>query len=398
MKTHRHDNPSPYLPQDLQQLNRRQLQNQWDHLQELIETRTRQLQATEQALRQSQDFLDKIINSLADPLFVKDASFRYILANDAACTLAAQPRQRIIGSSDELFFPPETAAFIHEKDSQLLQQGGQMRYELQTPGPDGDNCTLQVRKSRYIDPQGGAFIVGIIRDVTEHIVAEQQKSNYARHLNEAIEQERSRLSRELHDGLGHALTEQSFLLKRLQGSLPDNGTSVRQTFDQLQQGTRQMVQTVQRLCSNLRPSLLDDLGLEAAIEWLLEDMHRTCGINVTLSWYGPIAPEIEQHSTELFRIVQESANNIMKHSRADQVAVLFYRTGTSTVLEISDNGCGFTTNAAPSCRSFGIIGMQERAALLGGSLQICSSPNQGTTVRLLIQHQSGEETDARSDR
>jgi len=88
----------------------------------------------------------------------------------------------------------------------------------------------------------------------------------------------------------------------------------------------------------------------------------------------------------------------MKHSRADKVAVLFYRTGTSTVLEISDNGCGFTTNAAPSCRSFGIIGMQERAALLGGSLQICSSPNQGTTVRLLIQHQSGEETDARSDR
>lgn len=398
MKKHRPNISPPHPPQDLQQLDRQRLQSQWDHLQELIETRTSQLQATEQALQQSQDFLHKIINSLADPLFVKDASFRYILANDAACALAGKRREQIIGSCNEIFFPHETTAFIYTKDTQLLQQGGEARYELQIPDPDGTSRTLQVRKTLYIDQQGNTFIVGIIRDITEHIVAEQQKSSYARHLNAAIEKERSRLSRELHDGLGHALTEQSFLLKRLQDSLSDSGTTARQTYNQLQQGTLQMVQTVQRLCSNLRPSLLDDLGLEAAVEWLLEDMHRTCGITTTLSWYGPFSTELEQHSTELFRIVQESLNNIMKHSQADKAAILFYRTGSTTVLEISDNGQGFRADTPSSNRSFGIIGMQERAALLGGSLQVFSSPHQGTTVRLTIQHQTGEEPDARSDR
>lgn len=376
---------------------RQRLQQQWDHLQELIESRTRQLQATEQALQQSRGFLDKIINSLADPLFVKDTSFRYLLVNDAACTLSGRNRDQIIGSSDEIFFPPETAAFILARDQQLLQQGGEARYELQTPDPAGDNRTLQVRKTLYVDQQGETFIVGSIRDITDHVVVEQQKTDYARHLNRAIEQERTRLSRELHDGLGHALTEQSFLLKQLQRSLPDNGTSTRAIFEQLQQGTQRMVQAVQQLCSNLRPSLLDDLGLEAAVEWLLEDMHRTCGITTTLSWYGPVSPELEQHSTELFRIVQESLNNIMKHSHADRAAVLFYRTGSTTVLEISDNGCGYLPAAPVSTRSFGIIGMQERAALLGGSLLVSSNPGQGTTVRLLIQHQSLEEPDARSD-
>ena len=398
MKRHRPNKSPSHPPQEPQQPDRQWLQRQWDHLQELIETRTRQLQATEQALQQSQDFLHKIINSLADPLFVKDVSFRYILVNDAACALAGQGREQIIGSCDEIFFPHETAAFIHAKDTQLLQQGGEARYKLQIPDPDGTSRTLQVRKTLYIDQQGETFIVGIIRDITEHIVAEQQKSSYARHLNAAIEKERSRLSREIHDGLGHALTEQSFLLKRLHGSLADSKTTARQTFNQLQQGTLQMVQTVQRLCSNLRPSLLDDLGLEAAVEWLLEDMHRTCGISATLSWYGPLSAELEQHSTELFRIVQESLNNIMKHSQADKAAVLFYRTGNTTVLEISDNGRGFNAGTPSSNRSFGIIGMQERAALLGGSLQVFSSPHQGTTVRLMIQHQTGEEPDARSDR
>lgn len=398
MKKHRPDISPSHPPQDLQQLDRQRLQSQWDHLQELIETRTRQLQATEQALRQSQDFLNKIINSLTDPLFVKDSSFRYMMVNDAACVLAGKPRERIIGSSDELFFPPETADYIRAKDEQILQQGGEVRYELSLPAANGSNRTLQVCKTLYTDQQSGACIVGIIRDITEHIVAEQQKTGYARHLNSAIEQERSRLSRELHDGLGHALTEQSFLLKQLQRSLSKNGTNGLTILEQLQQGTQLMVQAVQRLCSNLRPSLLDDLGLEAAVEWLLEDMHRTCGIATSLSWYGPFSTELEQHSTELFRIVQESLNNIMKHSQADKAAILFYRTGSTTVLEISDNGQGFSTDTPASNRSFGIIGMQERAALLGGSLQVLSSPHLGTTVRLTIQHQTGEEPDARSDR
>jgi len=150
-----------------------------------------------------------------------------------------------------------------------------------------------------------------------------------------------------------------------------------------------MVATVQRLCTSLRPSLLDELGLKAAVEWLADEYTRTSGIPCSVTWHegSRISPHI---ATELFRVVQESLNNIMKHAAADQVAISFMATHQLAVLEVRDNGCGFDTRAGRPRASFGIIGMQERATAIGGSLELISSIGTGTTVRLTLRRLNGE--------
>jgi len=373
------------LAQDLQRQKqaRQELQQQWDRLQELIEARNHQLRETEQTLKNSQNFLDKIINSMADPLFIKDRNHRYLMVNDAACSLAGHHRNILIGKDDFDLFPHQTAAEVWKHDTFVQQSGRGCSYELQLAGPDGRQLTVLVRKTLYVDPQGERFTVGILRDISERIEAEQQKSCYAQHLVAAIEQERTRLARELHDVLGAALTEQSFGIKQLKRSLKTAMPHASHQLEQLQNGIQGMATTVQRLCTSLRPSLLDELGLKAAVEWLAGECSRTSGISCEITWHNSDLNSPDS-ATELFRIVQESLNNIMKHADADLVTISFVESGQDCLLEISDNGCGFDPLADRSRLSFGIIGMQERAAAIGGSLEIISTPGQGTTLRLTL--------------
>jgi len=379
------DHQRETLQHDLQHQKkaRHELQLQWDRLQELIEARNHQLRQTEQTLKNSQNFLEKIINTMADPLFVKDRNHRYLMVNDAACSLAGRHRDLIIGRDDFDLFPHQTAAEIWKHDTFVQQSGRSCSYELQLAGPNGRQLTTLVRKTLYVDPQGERFTVGILRDISERIEAEQQKNRYAQHLVAAIEQERTRLARELHDVLGAALTEQSFGIKQLKRSLKTAMPQVTGQLEQLQNGIQEMVTTVQRLCTSLRPSLLDELGLKAAVEWLAGECSRTRGISCKVIWHDSNQINLDS-ATELFRIVQESLNNIMKHAGADLVTILFVENNRGCLLEISDNGCGFTTHADRSRSSFGIIGMQERATAIGGELEINSTPGQGTTLRLTL--------------
>ncbi len=368
---------------ECQKRDRIALQNQWDLLLELIETRTFQLWGTEQSLKESREFLDKIINSLADPLFVKDSNLSYHLVNDAACSLMGKDRHEIIGTTDQTMLPRGQASFIHQRDLELLRTGISCSYNLDKPFPDGTTRTLQIRKTRYINPYGEGYIVGVIRDITDQVTAQQQQSRYAQYLCGALEDERCRIARELHDLLGHALTEQSFKLRDLQRTMALQHTPVPQHLDELLHGVDTMVHIVQRLCTGLRPSLLDELGLAAAVEWLAEETTRNTGIDCRVFWSddGSCTPD---HEIELFRIVQESLNNVMKHAGAEQVTIRFRRIDAGLSLEINDNGRGFDLMSDKPRRSFGIIGMRERASALGGDLEIVSTPDRGTTVRLVI--------------
>ncbi len=366
-----------------QQRAREALQQQWDRLQNLLETRNRQLQETEQNLQKSQEFLDKIINTMADPLFVKDRNHRYVLINEGVCLLSGHQRHEIIGKDDFDLFPQAQAAEIWKHDSYVQQTGRGCSYELEYPGTDGSLRTLLIRKTLYTDQHGERFTVGIISDISDRVAVEQQKSRYAHYLTAAIEKERSRLARELHDVLGAALTEQSFGLRQLRRSISTDNTGLQSQLNQLHSGIRGMVSSLQRICTSLRPSLLDELGLAAAIEWLADDLTRTSGIACSVTWQESSRISSEA-ATELFRIVQESLTNIMKHAHADQVTISFTANHQIGVLEIRDNGCGFDPQAERSRNSFGIIGMQERATAIGAGLTLTSSPGTGTVVRLTL--------------
>jgi signal transduction histidine kinase len=233
-------------------------------------------------------------------------------------------------------------------------------------------------------------MIGTQSDITGHKTTElalrektTQLHTLSRRILETQEAERRRVAHELHDELGQALTAIKINLQlgdRLQNQSPDelNAENLRIVDDALQQ--------VRRLALALRPSMLDDLGLLPALRWMAGQSAERSGYTVefdTAIIGGRLALEIE---TACFRIVQESLTNIARHAQAQHVKIALHRTGGVLELSVHDDGCGFDLAAmrerAVIGGSVGVLGMQERAELIGGQLDIESTPGQGSTVRL----------------
>jgi signal transduction histidine kinase len=140
------------------------------------------------------------------------------------------------------------------------------------------------------------------------------------------------------------------------------------------------VATTRRISSDLRPLVLDDLGLGAAAEWLLEGLAQRAGIGFVLKIDPSCADLGEPHASTLFRVMQESLTNVARHARATRVEVRLTREGDAAVLTIADNGVGMNTDARTKPGSFGLRGIRERVLLLGGTLSVASEPSAGTTV------------------
>jgi signal transduction histidine kinase len=207
------------------------------------------------------------------------------------------------------------------------------------------------------------------------------------------EQERRRVAVELHDELGQSLTAIKINLQ-LSDRLKDqalrdlNQENIRVVEDALQQ--------VRRLATNLRPSMLDDLGLPSALQWITEQSASRSGFSVNFHHVRAqprLAPDIE---TACFRIVQEALTNIARHAKAKQVEIRLDRDEDHLVLHVADDGCGFNLDEmrtrAIAGESIGVLGMQERATLIGGQLHVESAPGRGSTVQLRCPWRNHEES------
>lgn len=233
-------------------------------------------------------------------------------------------------------------------------------------------------------------MIGTHSDITEHKTIEhllrektKQLQTLSRRILETQETERRRVAHELHDELGQALTAIKINLQmrnRLQKQSPDelNTENLLIVEDALQQ--------VRRLALALRPSMLDDLGLLPALRWMAEQSAARSDFTLQFDTAMPevrLAPEVE---TACFRIVQEALTNIARHAKAQRVEIELHRTDDALMLRVHDDGCGFDLAAmrerAVIGGSIGVLGMQERAELIGGQLNIESIPGQGSTVRL----------------
>ncbi|MES2209337.1 MAG: sensor histidine kinase [Chloroflexota bacterium] len=202
----------------------------------------------------------------------------------------------------------------------------------------------------------------------------------------AQEDERQRLARELHDETAQTLTALSIAVDRIRDSLPDAPPRIREQVQLAREMAARLLAETRRLMLGLRPMLLDDLGLLPAIRWLCESNLAELDVVATVEG-DPGAERLPAHiEGALFRIVQEAISNIAHHARAQRVQVRLVRTADRVTVEIVDDGRGFETQALDrgpaQLEHMGLIGMRERVALLGGSLEIISSPGRGT--RLLV--------------
>jgi len=223
--------------------------------------------------------------------------------------------------------------------------------------------------------------VTMFTDITELRQSQEELRLLARGMQAIREEERTRMAREIHDELGQALTaikmDLSWVRQRLkegQVELVERCTAGMGLAD----GT---IDTVRRLSAELRPSVLDDLGLEAAVEWVVEDYHRRSGIDVTLQVEADAVVVPRDLATAVFRILQEALTNVARHSGAAHVWVRLVQDGPGLTLEVRDNGRGLPVGATQSTMALGVIGMRERAAGVGGELSLVGAPGKGALVR-----------------
>ncbi|MGB8982346.1 MAG: sensor histidine kinase, partial [Anaerolineales bacterium] len=254
------------------------------------------------------------------------------------------------------------------------------------------------------------FVIRFLRAFqveTEHKIAELQsarlkesqeretmRAELFRRVVAAQESERQRIARDLHDETGQSLTAIGMGLRGLSGKLGPGNKESQGTLHKLEALATDSLKELQRLISDLRPSHLDDLGLSAALRWYAGRIQEHSTISVRVDILGEERDLEDAVKITIFRIIQESLNNIIKHAQASHVNIHLRFEDKNVRISVRDNGIGFDLDRAKknsaSRPSLGLAGMQERAALLGGSVSVQSRPAYGTEVEALIPYHHAE--------
>ena len=304
--------------------------------------------------------------------------------------------QSVIGSSMlDLVWPDD-----HPKLDALLRRAAQRncRGEIRLQSRKGAPLSVHLSLNPLrLDSTRAVCLIA--SDLSEMKRAEQelrasseQLRNLAAHLLSVREEERARISREVHDELGQSLTAVKMDLAWLAGRLPQRNGQMLKRIRSTRQLADSIIQSIRRISTELRPAVLD-LGLAAAVEWQVQEFQARSGIQckVRLLTREEVASNA---STAMFRIFQETLTNVARHAKATRAEVVLQKQRDRLVLLIRDNGRGFDQADPSLSKSLGLLGMRERAAILGGRVNISSAPGKGTTVTAWIPLPSPEESGA----
>ena len=284
---------------------------------------------------------------------------------------------------------PEDRQFLNETIVSCGNLHTSMNLEHRIILQNGEERTVQEQAEIKYNKAGlPVKWVGTIQDITIKKKIEQelknsfeQLRNLTQHIESVRESERVSISRELHDDLGQSLTAIKIDLNLIKKNVAEKETVVK--IDKVSNLVGDTIKTVQRLTSQLRPDIIDDLGLEAALEWYTNEFAQRYGIDLLLNVEA--FPEFSSTaSLNIFRVVQEALTNIARHSKATRVEIGFAETDNSFILTISDNGIGITEKEKTSRSSFGLQSMKERAISLGGNIEISGKSGTGTVIKLRL--------------
>lgn len=271
----------------------------------------------------------------------------------------------------------------------LINEAGTVRgFESQAYRKDGRVIWISENVRAVRDVNGSlTHYEGIVEDITERKRIEAEREDLLRRLVNAQEDEQRRISRELHDHMGQSLAALLLGIKSLRECLSDE--RVEQRVQRLQNITTRIADEMHDLIRELRPTALDDLGLDTALTNYFEEWSQRSNITIDFHANGLLHQRLgNQLESTIYRIVQEALNNVIKHANAQNVGIILEYRGNRILLIIEDDGVGFDAEALlktpPKNRRFGLLGMQERVALVGGSLNIESTFGVGTTLLIKI--------------
>lgn len=342
-----------------------------------------------QQLRESEENYRDLFENASDPIFVHELQGNIISANKALQRMSGYTQRELCTMRVGNLLTSDSLIKLKEVEARHLS--GQERdasYELQIVKSDGSNAIIEMA-TRLITSSGHPVgFQNIARDVTEQKRRQATLNYYIRGVTRAQEEERMRLARELHDDTAQELVALSRGLDDVMSATRDVPPSMSDRLEKLRQKTNDILEGVRRYSQDLRPSIVDDLGLLPALEWLTSETSKQHKIVADVQVLGEeqrLAPESE---LALFRIAQEALTNVRKHAQASQARVIVAFGDGRVRLTVSDNGQGFEQTQSigdlPGRGKLGLVGMQERARLVGGTLNIESQPGKGTVVQVEI--------------
>ena len=346
----------------------------------------------EDALRESEQQYLSLFENMAEAvgyfqILFKDGKLQdaiYLEVNPAWENLTGL--KNVIGRKLTEIFPG-----LLEANSQFIEQSVRVALTGQSERFEAYSTQLKKWLSTAAYSPKKEHVIVVLDDITERKLAEETlKQSYeeirrlTEHLQKIREEERTHIAREIHDELGQQLTvlkmDLSWLNKKLNGSDEAIKQKIRNLLDLLDV----TVNSVRRISSELRPSLLDNLGLVAAMEWHLKEFEKSSGIKIIFNEPKEESEMPDSIKNGLFRIFQESLTNVARHSKAKKVKVELLQKKDQLILSIEDDGKGFDKQKAAGKKTLGILGMKERAMMMGGSYEINSVPGEGTIITVIL--------------
>jgi PAS domain S-box-containing protein len=317
---------------------------------------------------------------------------RIIFANNAVKDTFGWDREDLIGRNVSVFYrnekeSKEIARYFYS----TLRRQRTFVNEFRCRRKDGKDILCRMRAARIGDKLVEKRIVITYEDITEKRRSEEelersreQLRNLSVYLQSVREKESTRIAREIHDELGQSLTALQMDVAWLGDQIPPGMEILREKTQRMANLVDATIESVHRIITELRPILLDDLGLTAAIEWQAKEFQTRTGIE-TYVYVDCRDSSIDKDlATTLFRIFQETITNIARHAGASAVWVRLTQDDKELHLEVVDNGKGISRSQSEDSRSFGIIGIRERVNLWNGQIRIAGRRNRGTTVSVTI--------------
>jgi PAS domain S-box-containing protein len=344
-------------------------------------------------LKEQENRLSIIIHNSMDAIITIDTSETILIFNSAAEVMFGylaqdvlkMPLSKLIPQSHRAGHQAHVQAFSHSGDT-ARKMGSKL--ELTGLRANGEEFPLDASISRAVS-DGKVYMTVILRDLTKQVKAQNELDRARTELRElsiasqtAREEEKSRISRELHDELGQNLTALKMDLSWLETHTANDVVARVARIRAMQGVLDSTVVATRRIAADLRPMMLDDLGLKAALEWSTQDFSRRTSIPCVLVIDGDLLDLDTNLQSALYRTVQECLTNITRHSQATQVEIKTQVGQTTVQLQVHDNGIGIDDRARSKRGSFGLIGIRERIYILGGKVAIESQLGLGTQVTI----------------